>query len=302
MKYPSVYLIVLNWNACKLLEETLLSLKKVSYPNLKIIVVDNGSVDESVKMIKEKFGELHLICNEKNLGFGEGNNVGISYALEQNADYILLLNNDVEVDSEFVTELVKVGESSTKVGMVAPKIYFFEPKDKIWYAGATVNFFTGVCAHIGLREKEQGQYEEIKETDYICGCSMLVKSEVLRKIGMFDPIYSPAYAEDVDISQRAKTSGYKLLYAPKSKVWHKVSSSSGGDINPTKTALRIKHNFIFFKKFAKPYHWLTIIPYIGFATVFFLFKQILSGNFGIFASVFKGFFNVLKSLLGKNKN
>lgn len=296
MNYPSVCLIVLNWNACKLLEETLLSLKKVSYPNLKIIVVDNGSVDESVKMVKEKFSGLNLICNEVNLGFGEGNNVGISYALEQNADYVLLLNNDVEVDSEFVTELVNVAESSAEAGMVAPKIYFFEPKDKIWYAGAKVNFFTGVCAHIGLRKIEKGQFEEVKETDYICGCGMLIKSEVLRKIGMFDPIYSPAYAEDVDLSQRAKISGYKLLYSPKAKIWHKISSSSGGDINPAKTALRIKHNFIFFKKFAKPYHWLTIIPYIGFATLFFLLKQIFNGNFGIFASVFKGFFNALKSL------
>ncbi|MCC7429950.1 glycosyltransferase family 2 protein [bacterium] len=297
MNEPSVYLIVLNWNGSKLLEETLLSLQKITYKNYKIIVVDNGSVDESVEMLKAKFPQVYLIQNDKNLGFGGGNNVGIEFCLSQKTDYVLLLNNDVEVDKDFVTEMVKVAESSGKIGLVAPKIYYFEPKNRLWFAGGKVSFATGLISHVGLRETDKGLYDKVCETDYVCGCAMLIKRKVLEKIGMFDPIFNPAYVEDADLSQRAKLASYKLFYAPKGIVWHKVSSTLGA-MSSAKTKLKIRNNFIFFKRYAKPYNWLTIVPSVVFGTLLFLLKQIFTGNFRISGSVLQGFLSIFK---GKGK-
>src|SRR3989339_346256 len=133
MNKPLVYILILNWNGKEDTLECLSSLKKIDYPNYKTIVIDNGSTDDSVKIINKKYPKIKIIENKKNLGYAEGNNVGIRYALKNKADYVLILNNDTIVDKKFLTELVKVGESNEKVGIVGPNVYcyFFQAEDGI---------------------------------------------------------------------------------------------------------------------------------------------------------------------------
>ncbi|MBI5216667.1 MAG: glycosyltransferase family 2 protein [Ignavibacteriae bacterium] len=293
---PFVYCIILNLNGKQLLLETIESVLKMTYPRFEIIVVDNGSTDGSQQAVKEMYPNLVLLENGKNLGFGEGNNVGINYAVEQGAEWLILLNNDIAVDENMLSEMMNVAVSDSRIGILCPKIYFFSEPNKFWYAGGKVNFFTGMVAHRGIRESDNGQYDTTEETEYATGCAFLVKREVIERVGTFDPIYFPAYSEDADWTERTRRAGYKIMYVPKAKLWHKVSSFSGGGMTPLKTQLKVEHNLIFFKRYASWYHWLTIPWFIGGATLWFVFKHILSGNFRIIGALFRGFLKALNKL------
>jgi len=211
-----------------------------------VVVVDNGSTDDSVERIQSsKFkvqscsSKFKVIENKKNLGFAEGNNVGIRDALENGADYVCLLNNDTRVDPDFLVELIRTAESDEQIGIVAGKIYFEKGyefhKDRykenergkvIWYAGGVIDWNNIYTIHRGVDEIDRGKYDCLKETDFVNGCLSLIKREVFEKIGLFDKKYF-LYFEDADLSVRAKKAGFKLVFCPQAKIWHLNSGSSG---------------------------------------------------------------------------
>lgn len=223
------------------------SLEKLNFdPRLltTVLVVDNGSTDGSVETLK-KFQfpspklEFQLIENQKNLGYAEGNNIGIKSAIEKGADYVCLLNNDVRVSPGFLTELVKKAEGDREVGIVGGKIYFEKDfefyKERyqeselgkvIWYAGGVIDWKNVYGSHRGVDEVDRGQYDKEGETAYVNGCLMLVRKKVFEKVGLFDPKFF-MYLEDTDFCLRAQKSGFKLIYAPKAVIWHLNAGSSG---------------------------------------------------------------------------
>jgi GT2 family glycosyltransferase len=141
------------------------SLEKLSYVNYEILIVDNGSIDDSVTSFKKLYPDIEIIENGKNLGYAEGNNVGIRRAIDKKAEYVLLLNNDVIVDSIFLTELVCIAENDSKVGFVGPKVYYYNfngRKNIINFAGGKINFFLGKPYHIGFNKEDHGQYDNLK--------------------------------------------------------------------------------------------------------------------------------------------
>ncbi len=257
MDNPSVYIIVLNWNGKNDTLECLHSLQQVTYPNFRVVVVDNASSDCSVDAIREKFPSVQIISNKENLRFAGGNNVGIRYALDYGADYVLLLNNDTVVDKEFLTEMVAIADQSARMGMIGPKIYYYSEPKKIWYAGGRIEWWKGWVSHIGIRELDGGQYDAITEVDYLTGCCMLVKREVIEKVGILDESFY-IYGEDADWCIRASRAGYKLMYVPSSMVWHKLSASIGGHLSWFKNWNKLKSQLRLMVRYAKPYHWLTI--------------------------------------------
>ena len=225
MPQKNVHIIVLNWNGKDDTIECLKSLQQINYDNYKIIVIDNGSEDSSVFEIKKNFPEIKIIENKKNLGFAGGNNIGMKYAVENKADYILLINNDTTVDKDFLLELVEAGELDKKIGAVGSKIYFHSEPNRIWFAGGKVNWLKNKGTHLGLNQIDDGQYNEISEVDYLTGCCLLIKREVIEKIGVLAEDYF-LYYEDTDFSARVKNAGYKIMYVPKSKIYHKISRST----------------------------------------------------------------------------
>lgn len=289
MSSSLVYCIILNLNGKSLLLETLASVQQMTYPNFKIIVVDNGSNDGSQADVRRQYPQALLLENGKNLGFGEGNNVGMRYAIAHGADWVFLLNNDILVDSNLLSCLMKTAAGDTRIGILAPKIYYQSQPEKLWYAGGRVNFFTGVISHRGLRENDRGQYDQITDTEYVTGCAMLIRRAVLEQVGEFDPAYYPIYCEDADLSERARRAGYRLVYVPQATLWHKVSAFSGGGLTPFKTKLKVEHNLIFFRRYARWYHWLTIPWCIAALSLVFVGKELLKGNFGIIAALLRGF-------------
>jgi GT2 family glycosyltransferase len=268
----------------------------MTYPAFKLIVVDNGSTDGSQAAVRDGYPGATLIENGKNLGFGEGNNVGIRYALEHGAGWILLLNNDVVVAPDMLSALMNVAEPDPSIGILAPKIYFHDLPDTIWYAGGKVNYWTGMVSHRGLRQKDRGQFDRAEDTAYITGCAMLIRRTVPERVGLFDPIFFPAYSEDADLSTRTVRAGYRLVYVPQARLWHNVSASSGGATSPLKTRLKVEHNLIFFKRYARWYHWLTIPWCVGSLAFLFVFRQLLRGDFGTVAALGRGFLKAISRL------
>ncbi len=224
--------VVLSWNRR---EDTLACLRSLAAadPAPHVIVVDNASSDGTAEAVRSEFPELRLIENPSNLGFAEGNDVGIRHALAHGADHVLVLNNDTEVDPGFLTPLLEEAARREDAGALSPKILFAEPGDLIWFAGAEYEPRSGYNGrHRGYRERDDGRFDAVSETGRVCGAAMLVPREVLEKVGVFDPELF-AYSEDTDWSLRAREAGYRHYVVPASKVWHKVSAASGGESSPT---------------------------------------------------------------------
>ena len=137
---PKIFIIVLNWNRAQDTVACISSLTKLNYSRYNVVVVDNASQDGSAPIIKRSFPSLVVIENASNLGYAEGNKVGICYALAHGAEYVLVLNNDTVVDSDMLTELVRIAESDRMIGIVGPKIYDFQQPTKIWFAGANIDW------------------------------------------------------------------------------------------------------------------------------------------------------------------
>ena len=216
---PLVSVIVLNYNAGKLLLNCIESIKKSVYKNLEIIVVDNISTDKSQKICKEKYPDIKLIQNDENFGYCEGNNIGIR---EAEGDYIIILNPDTIVESNWIEELIsaynKFGE-----GLYQPKHLSLNEKTVYMSAGNMLNIFGfGYAREKG--NKDENQFNKIEEISYASGTCLFTSSNVLKKVGLFDPFIF-LYHDDLDLGWRASQLGIKSYYVPTSIIYHAESYS-----------------------------------------------------------------------------
>jgi GT2 family glycosyltransferase len=221
-----VFIIILNWNGWEDTVECVESCRKLTYPDYRILIVDNGSTDGSEAILQERFPEIDVLQTGSNLGFAGGNNVGIRYALEQGAGYVWLLNNDTVVDTDALGELIRVAESDERTGLVGSKIYYFDQPDLLWFAGGGIRERSKFSYHVGAKQLDLAAYQIDRPVDFITGCSCLVKSATIKEVGLMREDYF-LYVEDVDWNMRIKRAGWTIMWAAKSRVWHKVSSGHG---------------------------------------------------------------------------
>lgn len=244
-----ISIVILNWNGKEDTIECLKSVQKCQIPSIRqaqdkkfkcqIIVVDNGSTDGSITAIKKKFPKVEVVEIGRNLGFAGGNNVGVKKAIEDGADFVLVLNNDTTADENLLVHFIEALDNNKDVGILSPMIYFSqgyeyhkeryskaEQGKVIWYAGGVIDWDNVLAANYGVDDTDIGQYENEREIDFATGACMFIRREVLEKFGMFNEKYY-LYLEDADFSQRVKNAGYKVIFVPQAKVWHKVSQSSG---------------------------------------------------------------------------
>ena len=225
----SVAVIVLNWNDYKDTAECVLSLKRTKYPNIEIILVDNGSNDGSDIQLERDFPGLKLIKLQRNGGYAAGNNAGIRFALERQAEYILILNNDVVVEPDFLSPMVALAEKNPAAGIVTCKAFFQSKNGRVYCTAGSFSWLR--CAGVALAPRHR-EYEG--EVEYISGCILLIRRDVFDTVGMLDERFF-MYFEDLEFSRRV-CRHFKLFYTPRGVVYHK---SGGGDgwTNYTETYL-----------------------------------------------------------------
>jgi len=174
--------------------------------------------------------------------------------------WVMFLNNDTEVEPGLLTAFMDGAERFPSGGVFGPKILYGGEDDLIWYAGGEVNLPLGRTRHRGIRERDQGQHDEPGPTDFVSGCCLLIKADLARRLGGFDTTY-PMYTEDVDLCYRAGRLGAACYYLPAARVWHYVSSSVGGEFSLRKVWLKWRSSMRFFRRYAKPWYWATILGY-----------------------------------------
>lgn len=262
--------VILNYNGAADTLSCLASLASSNLQNLKLFIelIDNGSSSQSIRLLSAKTPELiklfkskkinfHLERSEHNLGFTGGNNLGIKNLLTKDVDYILFLNNDTQVDKEMLRILVEVLKQRKVLGMISPKIYFspgFEYHKELyrendlgkvlWYAGGIIDWKNIYFSHRGVDEVDRAQYDLGSATDFITGCAMMIKTEVLAKAGLFDERYF-LYLEDADLSTRVRNLGYSLYFEPKAIMWHKNASSSDKPGSPIHVYYQTRNRLLF---------------------------------------------------------
>lgn len=217
--HPMVVAVILNWNNAADTIECLRSVADLDYPNVRILVVDNGSTDGSASRIRNEHPDVQIIETGKNLGYAGGNNIGLARAMEEDPHYILLLNNDVTVDTCCLTHLVGAGEHDLDVAFLGPKVYHREDPERLQSTGGVLDWLLR-SQQRGLDELDVGQFDEIEEVDYVIGAAMLVRVAAISGIGLLNADFF-LYREDVDWCLRAASAGYRTLYVPEAKVWHR---------------------------------------------------------------------------------
>lgn len=223
---PKVAIVIVNWNGKEDTFECLESIRTIDYSNVEVIVVDNGSTDNSVDAIRERFHEVVLLEAKKNHGKAGGSNIGIRYALNSGADFVLLFDNDAIADSKLIMNFLKATNVVDSHAILGAKIYHFDEPNKIQYSGT--KWSNSGFKQLGMGYVDEGQrFNSIVETAYACGCALFVDKTVLKKIGILDERFF-CYFEETDFCYRARAEGFRSFVVPSAKVWHKVSSSSGG--------------------------------------------------------------------------
>lgn len=296
-----ISIILVNYNTDEYTFDCLDSLLNLNTPGFRhsVIVVDNASTIPLVLPRRHKVPTIELIRSESNLGFTGGNNMGIHFSVEKyNSDYVLLLNNDTTVDPNFLKELVAHAEKHPKAGLTTSKIYFSKgrefhtdsyKKDELgkvlWYAGGSIDWDNLVAYHRGVDEVDRGQFDTQLECDFATGCSVMIKREVLEKVGTLDKKYF-LYMEDVDYSVRVKKAGYQINLAPKSIVWHKNAGSTGGSGSPLQEYYQTRNTMLFTFKYGGFKQIITVFRLIvgyllnGNSRHRLAVYHLLSGRFG----------------------
>lgn len=217
-----IFVVLINYKNAKLTIECIRSIYETK-DEVNIIVVDNDSQDDSVKIIQNNFNTIKVIELEKNIGFSGGNNIGIKYALNHGADVVMLLNNDTIVSKNLIKQFLKYDNDET---VLVPKIYYHDT-NKIWYAGGEINRISGNAIHYGNNKTDEKKFNKNKIVSFATGCCIWIPKRVFEKIGFMKEEYF-LYFEDVEYSLRMKFNNIKIMYIYSANVWHKVSSSSGG--------------------------------------------------------------------------
>jgi hypothetical protein len=219
---PKISVVIVNYNGIAYLEPCLSSIEKQTYPSFEVILVDNGSSDGSVDLVKGRFPSVRVIVNERNLGFAEANNVGINAS---EGALIATLNNDTEVDPRWLESLARAMGTHERVGMCASKMLFMWDRTTINSVGICVSR-SGACWDRGMFEPDHGQYEAPEEVFGPCAGAALYRKSMLDEIGLFDGDFF-AYMEDVDLAFRARAAGWKCLYVPGAIVYHVNGGTAG---------------------------------------------------------------------------
>lgn len=279
-------IIILNWNGAEMLRRYLPSvIEHTTLPDCEIIVADNGSSDESIKVLQSEFSNVRLIILDQNYGFAEGYNRAIA---QVDSEYIILLNSDVEVSDGWLKPLLDYMDCHNDVAAVQPKIRSWKQRDYFEYAGAAGGYLSWLgypyCRgrRLGRVEKDNGQYDTIVNVDWTTGACMCVRTKVYKELGGLDADFF-AHQEEIDLCWRMRNAGWRLACVPQSIVFHLGGGSLSYD-NPQKTYLNFRNNLLMIYK--NKQHACGVLFVRGILDYAAACFYLLQGRWGAFKAVF----------------
>lgn len=283
-----LWIVVLNWNQFALTERCLASLEGSTVRATGVVLVDNGSTDGSAELLRSRFSWLHVVASPVNVGFAEGNNLGIRYALDQGADLVLLLNNDTEVDARCVEELVSAAVRHTECALFCPRIYYFDPQGILWYAGGRIDLGLAMGAvHLGQDRPDGPDYAREDTISFVTGCAFMIRRKAIEDIGLLDQDFF-IYCEDLDWSIRAARAGYRALFVPRATLRHKVSSTYHSPrARCVQAYLLARNRFIVQRRYRSAWAVWMLLPV-------FLASTLARGVYG---SALRGDFDVMRAFV-----
>lgn len=267
---PLVYILTLNWNRRDDTLAFLQSCRMLHYPNTRLLVVDNGSTDDSLAAVRAQFPRAETLATGRNLGFAAGANVGLRHALAHGAAYVFLANNDTLLAPDALTLLVEAAQQHA-ADLVSPVIYFAEPPERVWWLGGRRRSLTleiSRCVAQGAAPFE---------VDFVTGCGMLISRRCLERVGLFDERFF-MYYEDSDYCLRVRAAGLRVLAVPQAKMWHKVSTSIGGSDSPSERYHMAVSSLQFFRKHVRGWRWLLVGPFRAGSAVKTLVRLLARGR------------------------
>ncbi len=262
-EHPFISIITLNYNQTDITCQFLESCRNLQYKNFEILVCDMASaIDPSSKILSGNYPNTRLLLSKENLGFAKGNNWGMR---QGKGDFFFIVNNDTEVTPTLLDELLKPFALDEQIGVACPKIMFYDQPEVIQYAGFNpMNMFTGRTSSIGMMEKDQGQHNVSGPTAGAHGCAMMVKREVVEKVGMFPEKFF-LYYEEWDWSARIQNAGYKIWYTAPAKIFHKESMSVGKN-NPMKIYYHTRNRILYIRRNANFFQKIVFTLFFVFFT------------------------------------
>jgi GT2 family glycosyltransferase len=285
----SVAIILVNWNGFDFTKACLESLGKVDYPDFRVILVDNASQNQEGSRLKKAFPEIILIENQDNLGFAGGNNVGIRHALNLGFSHVLLLNNDTEVEPDFLGEMMRKINQNPRLGVIQPLILFLNDPKKIWSAGGKWIPTLGRAITLGDRDPISAYRFKKSELDWASGCCMLISRDTLLKVGLLNEQYF-TYFEDVEWSLRFRKAGFGIALAEKAVIYHEAGASSKkkhseGTLSPRVFYFHVRNQFLLIRSQKSTlgliYHLFRFTLWMGYFLVRGRFQKMKSVATGI---------------------
>ena len=298
VKNSKIAIIIVNWKQYQLTKLCLYSLQKIKYDNYQIILIDNESNPKELKKIKNQFDKIITFPNQKNLGFTGANNVGIEYAIKNDFEYVMLINNDTEVEKNFINPLIEVLEKNQNFGAAQPLILNYYNRNKVWSAGGFLNKFFGYTYVIKSPDGIK------KNIDWITGCCFFLRTDVIKKIGLLDEKFF-AYYEDVDWSIRIKNAGYDLAFVKSSVVYHHGSKSSKnesneGTLSPFVHYLNIRNHIFLLRKNKDVFNSIGVLFFQFFKIVSYSVYFIVRVRINKLNMVYKGLVDgLMKNIIHK---
>jgi GT2 family glycosyltransferase len=252
--FKKVAVMILNWNRKDNVLDCLSHIYELDYPVRHVIVVDNASTDDSVAAVRAKYPEVIVVENDRNYGAPEGKNIGLRKSLETDMDVVFMVDNDIVVARDSLTQLMDVLEKHPDAGTVGSKMYDYSKPDILLSAGGLIDFTENVTRGRGDCEKDIGKFEIVEEVDYLWGGAMIATRDVLQKVGLFDTDYLGYWFEDSDYSVRVRKAGFRVYFCGPSKVWHRPHKTVE-QFSFRKKYLATRNAIRFMKKHAKAHQW-----------------------------------------------
>lgn len=284
--HPKIAAVVVNYNGKEVTLQAVASLRRMTYPNFDLVVLDNASTDGSMEALNHAYPDLLQVRVEVNEGASGGYASAFRWAMERDYDYVLLLNNDIEVEPDMLSRLVDVAESDSRIGCVGPKCYFHGDRQRLWSAGGILQFRESVTRERGYGEIDRGQYDQDEEVDYVNGCAILIRRAAAEAAGLWDALFY-IRVDDADFCTRIKRHGFRCMYAHRAVLYHMVAYTTGGYTSGRNFQFG-RSAAIYVRRYAKPWQWLSFFAFTGAAFIVAWLRELRRGNQAAAVAKLKG--------------